>query len=75
MKSYKFLIICILLISFTSCSDSATDSNSNDNGTKPSINPVYKIVQTGQVYCYNADGVLISADATLIKFLGQILWC
>lgn len=71
MKSYKFLMILFMLISITSCSDSSTDSNSNDPETEPSINPVYKIVQTGQVNYYNADGLVISAPVSGESFYGQ----
>jgi len=65
MKTYLFAIMTLLLISYIGCSES------NDNGTEPTVNPEYNIVATGQVNCYNADGLVISPPASGEVFYGQ----
>ncbi len=45
--------------------------NLDDNGTEPTVNPKYNIVATGQVNCYNADGLVISAPVLGEVFYGQ----
>lgn len=72
MKLIKFIILSLTLLLFIACSEeSLTDSNSNDTETEPSINSVYKIVQTGQVNCYTADGTLINTPVAGEDFYGQ----
>lgn len=70
MKTYFFLIITLLFISYTGCSESSS-SESDDNETTTTINPKYNIVQTGQANCYNAVGTVISAPASGESFYGQ----
>lgn len=72
MELIKFIILSLTLLLFIACSEeSLTDSNSNDTETEPSINSVYKIVQTGQVNCYTADGTLINTPVAGEDFYGQ----
>ena len=71
MKSIKLIILTISLLLFAACSESSTSSESNDNGTEPTVNPKYNIVATGQVNCYNADGLVISAPVLGEVFYGQ----
>lgn len=74
MKLMKIVAVVMVTFMFLSCSEeNSVVSNETEEVSQEevAINPEYKIIETGQVKCYDADGNTISPPAEGQTFYGQ----